>query len=142
MKLLRSDTDLKYRSINSYRGLTGVTFNNTDFLKQLDPNIADAVMILNSKGYVSVGSCHGHSIIEYLFTDRQNFVLTGPYIQIQANSTQIDYLLKTFDTLLTVAKIEDNTTIWIEARFLFRLFLTNKYLSNKITEICKKIEII
>ena len=76
-----------------------------------------------------------------MFTNRQNFVFTGPYIQIKPNNTQIDYLLKTFNTLLTVAKIEDDT-IWIESRFLFRLFLTNRYLSNKITEICKKIEII
>jgi hypothetical protein len=141
MKLYRSDPKLKYRSIDSYRGLTGVPLNHTEFLKQLDPNITDAVIMLNSKGYVSVGSCQGHSIVEYLFTNRQNFVFTGPYIQIKPNNTQIDYLLKTFNTLLTVAKIEDDT-IWIESRFLFRLFLTNRYLSNKITEICKKIEII
>jgi hypothetical protein len=122
--------------------LTGIKSNHPDFLKQLDPNIAEAVMILNSKGYISSGSCQGHSIIEYLFTDRKNFVLTGPFIIIKPNNDQIDYLLKTFNTLLTVAKVENNKKIWLETRFLFRLFLTNKYLSNKITEICKKLEII
>jgi hypothetical protein len=139
MKMHKLDID---RSVTAYRGLTGVKFSHPDFIKQLDPNILNAVMILNSKGFVTVASCQGHGIIEYMFTDRKNFVFTGPHIVIQSNNIdQYEYIIKSFNTLLIKTIKEDNKTIWIQPRFI-KYFLPNNYLCDKITEICNNLKII
>ena len=130
------------RSVTAYRGFTDVEFSHPDFINQLDPNILDAVMILNSKGYVTVGSCQGHGIIEYLFTDRKNFVFTGPFVVIQPHDNeQYQYIIRSFNTLLIKPIIERNNQLWIQPR-LIKYFLPNKYLCSKIIEICNNLRII
>jgi len=136
MKMHRLDID---RSVNAYRGLTDVRINHPDFINQLDPNILDAVMILNSKGYITIASCQGHGIIEYLFTDRKNFVFTGPFVVIRPHdSEQYQYIINSFNTLLIKPIIDHNNQLWIQPR-LIKYFLPNKYLCSKITEICNNL---
>lgn len=130
------------RTVNTYRGFTNVRLNHPDFITQIDINILDAVIILNSKGFPTVGSCQGHGFLEYLFTDRKNFVFTGPYIVIRPNNNdQHEYIIKSFNTLLTKTIIEYDKTIWIEFRSI-KYFLSNRYLCNILTKLCNELKII
>lgn len=129
----------KLRTISNIAGFTGVSFKDKNFLNQLDKNIAEAIIILNSKGYCTIGSCQGHGIFEYIFLKRRvNFYvmgLFGPHIIIKIIKNDYRLLYEKFNTILFKAKKENNL-LWITPRFFTCFFIPNSYLCSKIIDIC------
>jgi len=131
-------------SVNSYaitselgHGYT-VSFGDPDFEKEIEENIFDAVFILNSKGYKTVTSCHGHSWFDYYFKNALRYN-DGPQITIELPyeaRLPFSVFLK-FKQNQTIDCKQKVYNISIRPRRWLSFFFTNKVLCSIITRYCK-----
>lgn len=130
-------------SINSFQ-VTGkpghgysVPFNSNDFDKEIEPNILDAVLILNNKGYSTVTSCQGHSVYNYYFNNAIRYN-DGPQVTVKLlNNTNLP---NTFFVIVKENKtIEDNNYFYLSIRIKpwIGKFFTNKFLCSILTKYCE-----
>jgi hypothetical protein len=130
-------------SINSFQ-ITGkpghgysVPFNSDDFDKEIEPNILDAVLILNNKGYRTVTSCQGHSKYDYYFNNAIRYN-DGP--QVTVSFLKNVYLPNTFFVMTTENKsINDDRYFHVSIRIKpwIGKFFTNKFLCSILTKYCE-----
>lgn len=133
-------------SVNSFQdtGTPGsgytVPFSDSKFLDQIEENILPAVLNLNTKGYPTITSCHGHSILNYIFNQGID-INAGPSITIRVHKTLVPYLETHFKNFFIKTVVNDSMeefdeviNLRIVSRFFISLFFTNRFL-------CRQIEI-
>jgi hypothetical protein len=111
--------DIKDRKVGKRYGFSRVPLSHPDFLEQLEEHIAPSVLLLLSKGYRTVSSCHGHGLGK------------RPYVVIDKESK-----MKNFDKLVNNFFVEANEyhNKWVfHSKGSLHLFFTKKF-------ICKQIE--
>ena len=131
-------------SVNAYQmsGKPGhgytVEFNAPNFKDEIEENIFEAVLVLNSKGYKTVTSCHGHSRFAYYFCNAIRYN-NGPQVTVE-----FPYSVKIPSTFFV--KVAENKTISsnskvyhlsIRIRPWLQFFFTNKVLCSIITKYCE-----
>ena len=120
-----------------------VPFSHTEFLSQIEENILEAVLILNSKGYTTITSCHGHSLFQFVFKKAIRFN-SGPQITIKLE--QIDRAtIKKFSNWLISSSINDSISNYgnylsIRVRKPLNVVLSNKLSCRIIENFCRKLE--
>jgi hypothetical protein len=133
-------------SVNAYQttGKPGhgytVDFSDPNFKYEIEEHIFDAVLVLNSKGYKTVTSCHGHSRFAYYFRKGIRYN-NGPQVTIE-----FPYSMKLPNTFFIVTG--ENTTITsnnkvyhlsIKIRPVLEKLFTNKFLCSILTKYCERI---
>lgn len=120
-----------------------VPFNSQNFQDQIEADILPSVTLLNSYGLKTITSCQGHSWFKYIFSNglRAN---SGPQVTIAValeHSAEISSLFSNF-----FVKVVQNTSIpsegncmSIRPRIYVRHFFTNKFLCDKIFNVCTAI---
>tara|TARA_B110000285_G_C14943912_1_gene523388 strand:+ start:92 stop:580 length:489 start_codon:yes stop_codon:yes gene_type:complete len=132
-------------SVNAYQdtgklgqGVT-VEFSDLNFKNNIEDNILDAVLELNSKGYKTITSCHGHSRFDYYINKSLRYN-DGPQVTIE-----LPYKINLPNSLLI--STEENSTMQFDTKNYYisirvnswlKYFFTNKKLCSKIQEYCKK----
>jgi len=131
-------------SINSFQ-ITGepghgysVPFKiSDDFDKEIEPNILDAVLILNNKGYSTITSCQGHSRYNYYFNNAIRYN-NGPQITVKLLNN-INLPNTFFVTVKENTTIEDNDYFYLSIHIKpwIEKFFTNKFLCRILTKYCE-----
>jgi hypothetical protein len=132
-------------SVNAYQdtgklgqGVT-VEFSDLNFKNNIEDNILDAVLELNSKGYKTVTSCHGHSKFDYYINKSLRYN-DGPQVTIELphKVNLPNSLLISTEENSTIQSDTKNYYISIRVNSWLRYFFTNKKLCNIIIEYCKE----
>lgn len=117
-----------------------VPFSNPNFQEQVEENILPAVMLLNSKGYKTVTSCHGHSFFDYFFNNGIR-VNGGPQITVELLESEVQQFINSVNSLLISTRINNSieignqigtVNISIKPRSLISKCFTNKFLCKQI----------
>jgi hypothetical protein len=111
--------DIKDRKISKRYGFSRIPISHPNFLEQLEEHIAPSVLLLLSKGYTTVSSCHGHGLGK------------RPYVVIDKKSNMKDFD-KLVDNFFIEATEQNNKWIF-HSKGNLHLFFTKKF-------ICKQIE--
>lgn len=133
-------------SVNSYQetgnpgsGYT-VSFGNSNFKDEIEENIFEAVILLNSKGYETVTSCHGHSRFAYYFCNAITWNL-GPVVTIK-HTENINFPSTFFVTTSvngTIPLTETHRYTEVHIRSWLEVFFTNKFLCSILTRYCERL---
>lgn len=136
-------------SVNSYyktkqKGAGySVDFYSKDFKDEIEENIFEAVLFLNSKGYTTVTSCHGHSRLAHYFCNTIRYTM-GPQVTLK-----LPYNVKIPSTLFVQLIPNDtmeNDEIYYYTKICIRpwleIFFTNKFLCSIITRYCERLPIV
>jgi hypothetical protein len=141
----------KDRSVNSYQDTntsgTGysVSFSDPNFLDQIEEDILPAVIRLNYMGYLTITSCHGHGLFNYIFNYGVSINL-GPNITIQINKESEEQIKKHFNTFFIKVVTNDSmdeiagvVNLRITSRYFISHFVTNKFLCKKIIHLVEEL---
>ena len=131
-------------SVNAYQ-VTGnpvygytVEFNNPEFKSEIEEHIFEAVLLLNSKGYKTVTSCHGHSLYDYYFHNAIKYN-NGPQVTIEfPHSIKMsNTFFITVDENRAIVSNNKISHLSIRIRPILERFFTNKLLCRIITKYCE-----
>lgn len=116
-----------------------VPFNHSDFKNQIEPNILESVLLLNSKGYHTVTSCQGHSIFDFVFRKGLRFNL-GPHITIKLENKNKKLSSFMISSSINYTMPTDSNYIKIKVRTPFSMILPNTWLCKIIEKFCRNLE--